>query len=118
MTRLDVAEYMAREAYNLILNSELMYDGIFIDNVFARASWFTQDIYGNPFLPDANGDGRQDDPAELDRAWRAGLMHQLRTLLPNAILSGHAQNINDPEMAQIFNATSIGFDTVNVIEGR
>ncbi len=121
MTRLDVAEYMARNAYQLILDSDLMLDGIFIDNIFVRASWFTEDIYGNPFPIDADQDGVQDDPVALDAAWRAGLMHQLRTLrqlLPYALLNGHAMDINDPELAAIFNGTSIGFDVPYVIEGR
>ncbi|MBL8166294.1 MAG: carbohydrate binding domain-containing protein, partial [Anaerolineae bacterium] len=121
MTRPEVAEFQAQMAYQLILDSGLMFDGIFIDNVFTTQSWQDEDIFGNDFAVDANQDGQPDDPDVFDAAWRAGLLHQLRRvreLLPNAILSGHAQEINDPEMAAIFNATSIGFDLPYVIEGR
>jgi hypothetical protein len=121
LTKPEVALYMAQGAYQMMVDSNFRYDGIFIDNVFERASWFTQDIYGNPFPVDANQDGIQDNPDELDRIWYEGLILELRTLreyLPHAILSGHAQNINNPDMSAIFNSTSIGFDTVNVIEGK
>jgi hypothetical protein len=121
LTLPEVQEYQAQVAYRKIADSGFMYDGVFIDNVFVSASWFTQDIYGVPFQPDADNDGIADDPAVLDAAWRAGLMNQLRRireLLPGAILNGHAQDIDDPEMAAMFNGTSIGFDPPYVIEGR
>lgn len=121
MTKPQVAEFQAQMAYRLIVDSGLMFDGIFIDNVFTTQSWQDQDIFGKDFLVDADEDGQPDDPDAFDAAWRAGLLHQLRRLrelLPNAILSGHAQDINDPEIAAIFNATSIGFDLPDVIEGR
>ncbi len=121
LTKPEVVEFQAQHALSIIEASGWMLDGIFIDNVFANASWFTADIHGNPFFPDADEDGVADDPEALDAAWRAGLVTQLnriRELLPNAILTGHAQNIGDPVMAATFNGTSIGFDPPYVIEGR
>jgi hypothetical protein len=121
LTKPEVAEFQAQMAYQLILDSDLMFDGIFIDNVFTTQSWQDDDIFGNDFSIDADEDGQPDDPDTFDAAWREGVLRQLRRvreLLPNAILSGHAQDINDPEMAAIFNATSIGFDLPYVLEGR
>jgi hypothetical protein len=121
LTKPEVAEFLARHAYQRLLDSDLMYDGLFIDNVFLAQSWLKQDIFGNPVQIDANEDGVEDDPMKLDAAWRAGVLQQLRTIrqfLPYAILSGHAMDIHDPEIAAIFNGTSIGFDVPCVIEGR
>jgi hypothetical protein len=121
LTKPEVVEFQAQHALSIIEASGWMLDGIFIDNVFSKASWFTADIHGNPFFPDADEDGKADDPEVLDSAWRAGLLTQLnriRELLPNALLTGHAQDITDPVMAATFNGTSIGFDPPYVIEGR
>ena len=121
LTKPEVAEFQARHAYQQVLDSDLMYDGLFIDNVFLSQSWQKHDIFGNPFPIDANEDGVEDNPMELDAAWRKGVLHELRTirrLLPYAILSGHSIDIHDPDTATIFNATSIAFDVPYVIEGR
>lgn len=121
LTKPEVAKFQAQYAYEQLLKSDLMYDGVFIDNVFLSQSWLKQDIFGKPVQIDANEDGVEDNPMELDAAWRAGILHELRTirtLLPHAILSGHGMDIRDPEIAAIFNATSIGFDAPCVIEGR
>jgi hypothetical protein len=119
LAKLEVAEFMARNAYERVIDSDMMYDGMFFDNVFLSQSW-VNDIYGNEFLHDYNEDGVYDDPAAFDAAWRAGVLHEIRTfreLMPNAIISGHAMDVFDPEIAELFNALSIGFDTANVIEG-
>ncbi len=121
LTKPEVVEFQAQHALSVIEASGWMLDGLFIDNVFSKASWFTEDIHGTPFFPDADEDGIADDPEVLDAAWRAGLIGQLtriRELLPHALLTGHAQDIGDPVMAAIFNGTSIGFDPPYVIEGR
>lgn len=121
LTKPYVAEYQAHLAYNLVLKSELLLDGVFIDNVFTSQSWQTQDIYGNPFLIDANEDSLQDDPAAFDAAWKAGVFHEIRTMrqwLPYAILTGHAMDIYEPGIGALFNGISIGFRTANVIEGE
>ncbi|MCP4548602.1 MAG: hypothetical protein GY835_19270 [bacterium] len=119
LTRPQVAEYQARLAYQSILDGELMFDGCFFDNVMTSQSWQTEDIYGNPFLVDADEDGIQDDPATFDAAWKAGVFHELRVfrrLMPHAVMSGHAMDIFEPGIAEIFNGISIGFMTADVIE--
>lgn len=121
LTKPEVAEFQAQSAYEQVLKNDLMYDGVFVDNVFLTQSWQKQDIFGKRVLIDADEDGVADDPAVLDTAWRAGVLrelHAIRRVLPFAILSGHAMDIHDPEVAEIFNATSIGFDPPYVIEGR
>jgi hypothetical protein len=121
MTKKEVAEFQAIYAYQLMLQSNLMFDGVFFDNVFMTQSWQNTDIFGAPFLYDYNEDGIHDDPAELDAAWREGMLHELRTfrqLMPYAILSGHAQDIDDPDIAPMFNSTGIGFDAPDAIEGN
>ncbi len=121
LTKPYVAEHQARLAYQLILESDLQFDGCFFDNVFTTQSWQSRDIYGRPVQIDANEDGQADDPAWLDAAWKAGVMHELalfRSLMPHAIVSGHAQRLSEPGIADIFNGTSIGFQSADVIEGR
>lgn len=121
LTKPEVAEFMARYAYQQMADTGFTFDGIFFDNVFTSQSWWDEDIYGNPFLHDANEDGIHDDPGQLDAAWREGVLLELRIfreLMPHAIMSGHAQDITDPAIQAIFNSTSIGFDPPYVIEGR
>jgi hypothetical protein len=121
LTKKEVAEFQAIYAYQLMLQSNLMFDGVFFDNVFMTQSWQTTDIYGTPFLYDSNEDGVHDDPAALDAAWREGMLHELRTFrqfMPYAIMSGHAQDIDDPDIAPLFNSTGIGFDAPDAIEGN
>ena len=121
ITKPYVAEFQARLAARLILDSDLMFDGCFFDNVMLTQSWQKTDIYGNPFLADYNEDGIADDPVALDTAWRAGVMHELqffRQLMPNALMSGHAMGLNDPGITNLFNGISIGFQPANVIEGE
>ena len=38
--------------------------------------------------------------------------------MPNAVMSGHAMSPTDPDIQEIFNAISIGFTTVDMIEGK
>lgn len=121
LTKAYVAEYQARRAYDLILNSDLMFDGIFFDNVMTTQAWQTKDINGNPFLVDANEDGVQDDAAVFDAAWKAGVFHEMQTfraLMPNAILTGHSLNIDEPGIAPLFNGISMGFWTAKVLEDK
>jgi hypothetical protein len=121
LTKPEVADYQAGLACRIILDNDLMYDGMFFDNVMTTQSWQQEDIYGNPFLWDANEDGVQDDPAEFDAAWNAGVFREIRTfreLMPHAIVSGHSMWIDEPGIAELFNGISIGFVPADVLEGE
>jgi hypothetical protein len=74
MTKLNVAEYQARLAYQKILDADLMVDGCFFDNVMTTQSWQTTDIHGNPFPVDSNEDGVEDDPQIFDASWKISAM--------------------------------------------
>lgn len=121
LTKPEVAEQQARFAYQRILDSELMLDGCFFDNVMTTQSWQDHDIYGNPFLIDADEDGVADDAATFDAAWKAGVFHELETfrrLMPHALISGHSMNIAEPGIAGLFNGISVGFLTTDVLEDK
>jgi hypothetical protein len=120
LTKPYVAEYQAHYACQLILDSGLSYDGCFFDNFFTSQSWLQSDIYGNTVHLDANEDGKEDDPAWLDSAWRAGVYHELETwraLMPWALASGHLPRPPEQECTAIFNGDSLGFMTAEVLEG-
>ena len=57
LTKPYVADYQAQFAYQTVLGTGLMADGVFFDNVMTSQSWLTADIYGNPVQIDANEDG-------------------------------------------------------------
>ena len=121
LTKPYVAEYQARSAAKRIIDSGLLVDGIFFDNVFTTQSWLNQDIYGNPFPIDADEDGQPDQPWELDAKWKQGIFAELklfRELMPHAIINGHAMNVNERGITDIFNGISIGFEIPNVLEGE
>jgi hypothetical protein len=122
LTRPEVARYQAEYARKIMLENNLMFDGCFFDNVMLSQSWQRTDIYGNPVAIDADGDGKADDPAKLDAAWRAGVLLEMRTwheLMPHAFTSAHSLGSPDePGVAGVFNGMSIGFSSVDVIEGR
>jgi hypothetical protein len=122
LTRPEVARYQAEYARKVMLDNNLGFDGCFFDNVMLSQSWQRTDIYGNPVAIDADGDGKADDPAKLDAAWRAGVLLELRTwheLMPYALTSAHSLGSPDePGVAGVFHGLSIGFSPVDVIEGR
>jgi hypothetical protein len=121
LTRLDVAEWQARYAYQRILDAGLLIDGCFFDNFFTSQSWLTHDMWGNEVHLDANGDTVEDDPAWLDAAWRAGVFHELeawRQLMPHALASGHLPRPPTAEFGALYNGDSIGFLTADAIEGK
>lgn len=121
LTKPYIAEYQAHYAYQRMLDGDLMFDGVFFDNVFITQSWRKHDIHGNRFLVDANEDGIEDNPKVFDAAWKAGVLHELQTfraLMPHAILSGHGMNIYEPGMADIFNGISVLRRTADVLEGE
>ncbi len=121
LTKPMVAEYQARYAYQTVLDTGLLADGVFFDNVMTTQSWQNHDIFGNPVQIDADEDGVPDDPDAFDAAWKAGVFHEIRTfreLLPHAVVSGHAMNIDEPGIGELFNGISIGFSTADVLEGE
>eukprot|EP00051_Salpingoeca_urceolata_P028207 m.485641 g.485641 ORF g.485641 m.485641 type:complete len:901 (+) comp23895_c0_seq1:278-2980(+) len=132
LTRPEVSFWKAKNMYELILRGggedrpssapELLpFDGVFVDNVFLTQSWANHDIHGNPFYPDTTGDGKPDDPKEFDAKWRAGVLLELdvfRSIMPNAIMSGHAMDPSDSGITSVFNAISIGFTLPYVLDGR
>ncbi len=121
LTKPEVAEYQARYAYQTWLDSGMMADGVFFDNVMTTQSWQSYDIYGNPVQIDANEDGIADDPDWFDAAWKAGVFREIRTfrrLMPYAIVSGHSMNIYEPGIGELFDGISLGFVTANVLEGE
>ncbi|MBN1660078.1 MAG: carbohydrate binding domain-containing protein [Anaerolineae bacterium] len=121
LTKVEVAEYQGCYAYQSWLASGYQADGVFFDNVMTSQSWLTHDIYGHPIAIDADEDGVADDPAALDAAWQAGVLHEIETfrqLMPHAVASSHSTDIYQPGIASLFNGISIGFSTANVLEGE
>jgi len=121
LTKPYVAEYQARWAYQKMLDADLMYDGCFFDNFFTSQSWLKADIHGRAVQLDADEDGKPDDPAWLDRAWRQGVFYELsiwRRLMPHALATGHLPNPVTPEVGEIFNGNSILFWSTNVLDGK
>jgi hypothetical protein len=121
LTRPEVATMQARFAYDQILAVNLAQDGMFFDNFFTSQSWVTKDYKGNPVDVDADGDGKLDDPAWLDAAWRAGVFAELaewRKLMPYAFASGHLPRPPTADFGALFNGDSIGFEVPEVIEAR
>ncbi|MCS7259324.1 MAG: carbohydrate binding domain-containing protein [Anaerolineae bacterium] len=121
LTKREVAEYQAQYAYRAWLDTGMMADGVFFDNVMLTQSWLKYDIYGNRVRIDANEDGVEDDPAWLDAAWKAGVFHEIRTfrrLMPYAIVSGHSMDIYEPGVGELFDGISLGFVTADVLEGE
>lgn len=121
LTKKYVAEYQANYALQTLDHSNWQADGVFFDNVFLSQSWLTHDIYGHPVQVDADEDGLPDDPATLDAAWYAGVIHEIQTfrqLASGALLSGHALEIGDANIAAAFNGISVGFDLSNVLDKR
>lgn len=121
LTKPHVAEYQAQWAYQQIIDSGLMVDGCFFDNFFTTQSWLRADIHGRAVQLDANEDGKPDDPAWLDREWKAGVYLELekwRELMPHALASGHLPRPPLREFSSIFNGDSIGFLTADVIEAK
>ena len=121
LTKTYVAEYQAMYAYRIMLDSGLIYDGCFFDNFFLDESWLKNDIYGNAVQLDADEDGKPDDPATLDAAWRAGVIHEMETwrrMMPYALASGHHYRPPDPAVLKLFNGDSFGFLSPGVLDGR
>ena len=121
LTRPDVADWKARQIAQRLIDSGLLYDGVFFDNVFLSQSWQDHDIYGRPFPYDADGNGVKDDPATFDRLWKEGVLREMtlfRQLMPHALVNGHAMPLTEPVMRETFHGISFGFIIPQIIEGR
>ena len=102
------------------------FDGIFVDNVFMDdGQWVdNQDIFHNKFYPSTVTPGKADDLNVFAERWRSGMVAELnmfRELMPYALMDGHISvdaMRKDINISGTFNAVSIGFTTVEVIEGR
>ena len=118
----DVAEDQAEYAYQTILDTGMMADGVFFDNVHLTQSWLKYDVNGIRVYIDANENGvaDEDEPGyDLDAAWKAGIFHELETfrdLMPHAITNGHAMKIAEPGIAELFNGIGTVYWTADVLE--
>lgn len=122
MTNPNVADLLANYAYQVLLQSGLVYDGVFFDNFSTSISWKKTDYAGNPVQIDADNDGRPDDPAWLDAAWSAGvyrLIASFRKLVPYGLVTGHLGN-RPPQSASLssFSGESMNGDPVKVRESQ
>ncbi|MBK9989813.1 MAG: carbohydrate binding domain-containing protein [Verrucomicrobia bacterium] len=120
LTKPEVAAFQAQYAYKRFLDRNLCHDGMFFDNFYTSESWYTKDMWGNTVQTDADGDGKADDPAALDKAWKAGVYAELlewRKYMPYAYASGHLSDSNNEETGTIFNGNSMGYLLPGIKEG-
>ncbi|HEY4363275.1 MAG TPA: LamG-like jellyroll fold domain-containing protein [Bryobacteraceae bacterium] len=120
-TKPEVAQALARQAYQQLVDSNFVYDGLFFDSFNTTISQPFTDCHGNAVEIDSNGDGIADDPAILNAAWKAGMysvINAFRSLAPNAYVSGHVlATPAQPESLAAFNGTSLLGSTETVKEG-
>ena len=136
MTNPDVQSYLSSLMYCLVVYGgsgygsnpscnnatavpPMLFDGLFIDNVFLDdgAAVNSQDIFHNSFIPLDRTTGAPF--VDFNGKWRAGMLATLRLFrasMPHAVMDGHAMDISDGDVAALFNAISIGFTTVDIIE--
>ncbi len=111
ITKPEVAQFLARQAYQQLTESNFVFDGVFFDSFGTTISQPFSDPCGNVVQIDSNGDGIADDPAALNAVWRAGMyavIKAFRSLAPNAYVSGHV--LEAParsETLAAFNGTSL-----------
>jgi len=120
LTKPEVADFLARYAYQRLLDSNLAFDGMFFDNVFLSVGTPYTDVRGNSVLIDANEDGIADDQATLNAAWRAGVLREMQTfrsLMPNAYLMGHVSDSASADVQALFDGESIGFTAAGIKDG-
>jgi len=120
LTKPEVADFLAKYAYQRLLDTNLAFDGMFFDNVFLTMSTPYTDVRGNKVQIDANEDGVADDQVTLNAAWRAGVLREMqtfRTLMPNAYLMGHVSDPGSTDVQSLFDGSSIGFDAPGSKDG-
>jgi len=122
MTRPEVAIYVGQQAYQLLAQSNWVFDGMFFDSFSLTKPVSTTDCYGNPVQIDSNGDGLPDDQAQLNAAWAAGeflAVSTFHSLVPGAYVAGHV--LEAPASAQelaTFNATALEFFQQDIRQGN
>jgi hypothetical protein len=99
----------------------LVFDGLFVDNVFMDdgAGVNSQDIFHNPFVPLDRQTGKA--MVDFGGRWKAGMvsmLNQFRSMMPHAILHGHAMDVSDDNISTVFNAMSIGFVVPQIVQQR
>jgi uncharacterized protein (TIGR03437 family) len=121
LTKPEVADFLANYAYQVLLNSGLMLDGIFFDNFSTAISYVKTDYAGNPVTIDADNNGQPDDPATDDAEWSAGvyrLIAGFHKLAPYALATGHlGSGLPLAATLAAFNGTSMNGDPPRVREG-
>jgi len=120
LTNPEVAEFMANYTYQVLLQSGLMYDGIFFDNFHTTIPQPYYDYQGVPHEIDAFGTGKPTDPATLNAAWSTGLyalIANFRKLVPYGLATGHLDS-RPPQGAAlaVFNGESLNGDAPKVRE--
>lgn len=119
MTLPEAAEWNANNIFQQLVQSQLAFDGIFLDSLSTSISWFQRDARGNPVQISSKDNGIADDPVTLDREWKAGVLHEIdtfRRLAPYAYISCHCDF--DADLVRRFNGTSIGLTPTDAREGR
>jgi hypothetical protein len=119
LTKPEVAEWAANNLSQQLVQSNLAFDGVFLDSVTLNISWLNSDALGNPVQISSADNGVADDPATLDAAWQAGMLLEfdtLRSLAPNAYMSCHCGM--EPDVLSRFNGRSLVFTVVDAREGR
>lgn len=122
VTRPEVAAYLAREAYQVLAQSNWVFDGLFFDSFGTTKPVKTTDCHGNTVLIDSNDDGLPDDQTALNAAWAAGeylVVSTFRSLAPGAYVSGHVlESPAQPASLAAFNGTSLEFFQQYIREGQ
>ncbi len=121
LTKPEVADFLANYAYQVLLQSWLIYDGIFFDNFQPGIPQPYYDYQDVPHEIDAAGDGVATDPAALNAAWSAGvyrLIASFRKLVPYGLVAGHL-GPRPPQASALaaFNGESLNGDAPEVREG-
>ncbi len=103
----DISAFLSPRAD---LGDNLAYDGIYWDRLYNAISW----LLGSDV--DGDGDGRADDPATLDSAYRFGVLYylaQMRAALPQAILMANDAPL---EYAPWLNGRAYEWQTTSLLD--
>lgn len=121
LTKAEVAEFVAQQAYAGLVAGNFSYDGIFFDNFQHSLPALTQDFYGNSVQISSRNDGVADEPLALSRAWARGVQHvieTLRAMYPTGYVTGHISAPLNPADLAAFNGNAFVGGPVNIREGK